>query len=276
MIAKDALSKAIAVLTPTLGAEARNDASILLAHIMGVSRSGLLSAADDPLTADQTTRFGNMIAQRAKHQPVSQIIGSREFWGLEFIVTGDVLDPRADTETLVEAALAGSTPKRILDLGTGSGCILLSLLHECPTAIGTGVDISNAALDVARRNAQKLNLQDRVSFSLGDWFDELNGRYDLITSNPPYISANEMQALDADVFDWEPHIALTPGTDGLDSYRTIAKTAPKFLERDGRLLLEIGWKQADSVLAILRAENWKNLMVLKDLGGNDRVISANL
>lgn len=276
MIVKDALAQAVARLTPTQGADARGDAVILLAHALGLSRSGVTVASADPMSDTQVAAFDQMVSQRVKHQPVSQIIGSREFWGLSFIVTGDVLDPRADTETLVEVALDGPHPQTILDLGTGTGCILLSLLHEWPAARGVGVDISDAALRIARQNAQNLTLTDRVTFVQSNWFTQITGTFDLITSNPPYITAEEMAGLHPDVADWEPHLALTPGGDGLDPYRTIAKTAKAFLAPNGRLLLEFGWQQAESVSAILDAEGWKNLSIQKDLGGNNRVLSAYL
>jgi release factor glutamine methyltransferase len=162
----------------------------------------------------------------------------------------------------------------MLDLGTGTGCILLSCLADMPQAHGTGTDISAEALAVATANAQELQLTGRLKFLQSDWFTEIEGRFDLITSNPPYIAANEMPHLAPDVRDWDPHLALTPGGDGLDAYRQIAKGAPARLITGGRLLLEIGPTQAAAVTSLLTLAGFQNIAVLRDLDGRDRVVSA--
>ncbi|TAG13666.1 MAG: peptide chain release factor N(5)-glutamine methyltransferase, partial [Rhodobacterales bacterium] len=201
------------------------------------------------------------------------ITGRRLFWGLEFRVTPDTLDPRPETETLVAEALTRPFLK-ILDLGTGTGCILLACLKHMPMARGMGVDASPAALAVAARNAADLGLEGRARFLQSDWFSAVDGQFDLIVSNPPYIAAEEMAALAPDVRDWEPHLALTPGGDGLDAYRAIARGAGARLVPGGRLLLEIGPTQGAAVVAMLEGAGLTGLSILPDMDGRDRVVTA--
>ena len=217
--------------------------------------------------------FEQAIAARIARKPVSQIIGKRAFWRHEFKVTPDVLDPRPDTETLVAAALEHPF-ERVLDLGTGSGCILLSLLAERPAARGVGVDLSPAALKVAGTNAKSLGVADRLDLLVSDWFSNLRGRFDLIVSNPPYIAADEMPDLQPEVRDHEPRMALTDEADGLDAYRKIAAGAPAFLRPGGRLIVEIGPTQAQAVCALFTKAGLENCVVHPDLDGRDRVVSA--
>ncbi|PIB25158.1 protein-(glutamine-N5) methyltransferase, release factor-specific [Amylibacter kogurei] len=261
-------------LQPILGDDCGRDAQIILAHVLGISTASLRMRSCETVSADQVADFEIKIAQRAAFQPVSQIIGMREFWGREFIVTPDVLDPRPDTETLIEAALELPSPNRILDLGLGTGCILFTLLAEWRDASGVGVDISSDALSVAGRNAQALNVADRADLRLSNWFENIDEKFDLIVSNPPYITASEMNDLSRDVADWEPHVALTPGGDGLDAYRIIAAQASSHLNAGGNLMLEIGWQQSESVSDLLKRHDWSDLRILRDLGGNTRVICA--
>jgi release factor glutamine methyltransferase len=204
---------------------------------------------------------------------VAQITGQRLFWGLPFRVTRDTLDPRPETETLVAEALARPFLK-VLDLGTGTGCIVLSCLKGMPMARGVGVDASAPALEVARTNARDLGLADRVRFQQSDWFTGVSGAFDLIVSNPPYIAAEEMAGLAPDVRDWEPHQALTPGGDGLDAYRSIARGSGARLMPGGRLLLEIGPTQGTAVSDLLRAAGLGSVRVLPDMDGRDRVVVA--
>ncbi|CUH39634.1 Release factor glutamine methyltransferase [Jannaschia seosinensis] len=213
------------------------------------------------------------IARRVAREPVSHILGRRAFWNHEFEVGPDVLDPRPDTETLIEAALTVSFD-RVLDLGTGSGCILLSLLAERERAVGVGTDISGAALAVAARNAARLDLAERAELIRSDWLAEVQGRFDLIVSNPPYIAEDEMADLQPEVREWEPQIALTPGGDGLDAYRIIARDAPEHLVPGGRLIVEIGTGQGAAVETLFGEAGLVEITRSRDLNGHDRVVSA--
>ena len=208
---------------------------------------------------------------------MAQITGQRAFWGRMFAVARDVLDPRPETETLVAAALARPAA-RVLDLGTGSGCILLTLLAEWPQAAGIGTDASGPALAVAADNAAALGLADRTTLRQGDWTGCIDvardGPFDLIVSNPPYIAAAEMAGLAPDVRDWEPPGALSPGGDGLAAYRAILPAVPRLLAPGGLVLLEIGPSQAASVTDIARAAGLCRIDVLRDMDGRDRVVAA--
>lgn len=223
--------------------------------------------------ADGAAAFAAMVERRARREPVSHILGRRAFWRHNFLVTAEVLDPRPETETLVQAALAAPFG-RVLDLGTGSGCILLSLLAERTAATGLGTDLSVAALAVARRNAAATGVGARAAFLLSDWLERVEGSFDLIVSNPPYVAAAEMPGLAPEVRDWEPHLALTPGGDGLDAYRAIVRDAPGHLAPGGRLIVEIGPTQAAAVSALFARAGLAAVSTLRDLDGRDRVIVA--
>ncbi|MDX1780431.1 MAG: peptide chain release factor N(5)-glutamine methyltransferase [Thalassovita sp.] len=247
---------------------------LLLAHAAGVDQAGLIMLGPDDFNDEVMARYRGYLDRRAAGEPVSKILGYRDFWTHRFEVTADVLDPRPDTETLVAAALEGPAPKRILDLGTGSGCILLSLLGEWPEAVGVGCDLSEKALQVAARNAERIGVADRVELILSDWYGAVEGRYDLIVSNPPYISEDEMRGLSREVLDHDPHMALTPGGDGLDPYRILAGSARDHLTETGRILVEIGWEQGPEVAAIFRAAGLQNVEIRTDLERRDRVVMA--
>ncbi|MEM7710516.1 MAG: peptide chain release factor N(5)-glutamine methyltransferase [Pseudomonadota bacterium] len=263
MTVGEALRVATARLNAAGVAGAAGDARRLMAHMVG------RIAPDDPVL--DRDRWEALVAARAARQPVSQIVGRRAFWRHEFRVTSDTLDPRPETETLVQAALE-ETFARVLDLGTGTGCILLSLLAERSEATGLGTDLSPAALDVARDNAAVLKLEDRATFRHGDWLSGVDGTFDLIVSNPPYITAAEMAELQPEVRDWEPALALSPGGDGLDAYRVLARDAPAHLAPGGRLIVEVGSRQADAVSALWRAAGLTKIEVRRDLDGRDRVV----
>lgn len=238
------------------------------------------AAAPEPQTREapnDLTRelFSIALSDRARRKPVSQIIGRRAFWRHDFEVTGAVLDPRPETETLVEAALEAPFA-RLLDLGTGSGCILVSLLADRPRAEGVGADISEAALAVAARNAGRIGVAGRARFVRSDWFAAIDGRFDLIVANPPYISEAEMAGLAPEVRDWEPHVALTPGGDGLGAYRQILAGAPAHLRPGGRLILEIGPEQGGAVAALAAAAGFPRPEIRRDLDGRDRLVLAAL
>lgn len=213
------------------------------------------------------------VGKRCQRVPVSRITGTRAFWKGEFLVTDAVLDPRPETETLVELALHEPFGK-VLDLGTGSGCILVSLLSERPEARGVGTDISDAALLVAGENAARAGVADRIVLPVSDWFADTGGRYDLIVSNPPYIAAEEMAALEPEVRDHEPQKALTDGADGLTAYRIIAGSVLDHLRPGGRILVEIGPTQGEAVMRLFRTAGLEDVAVHPDLDGRDRVVSG--
>lgn len=266
------LRDAIATLRAAGIEDAPRDARLLLAKAMAVPADRLTLHLQDPLTPAAAQSFATLVATRASRQPMAQILGERLFWGRSFEVTRDTLDPRPETEVLVQKAIEQPFVK-MLDLGTGSGCILISCLLAMPMAAGLGVDISEAALRVASRNAARHGLS-RARFLASDWLRAVTGSYDLIVSNPPYVAAAEMAALAPEVRDWEPTSALTPGGDGLDAYRIIAATAPARLLPLGRILLEIGPTQAAAVSALLAAQGLDEITVLPDLDGRDRVVCA--
>mgnify|MGYP005750378121 CR=1 FL=1 len=253
--------------------DAMRDARLLLAHALGIGSDRLTLHLRDAPQAEPLARFQALVAARAARAPLSHLTGQRLFWGRPFRVTPDVLDPRPETETLVALALAEPFA-RVLDLGTGSGAILLSLLADRPTATGTGADVSAAALAVARGNAQALGVAARADFVLSDWCAQISGAYDLIVSNPPYIALSEMAALSPEVREHEPHLALTDGGDGLAAYRAIAAQAPAHLAPGGRLLVEIGASQGQAVAAILVSAGLSDVTIHPDLDGRDRVVAA--
>ncbi|RMD90175.1 MAG: peptide chain release factor N(5)-glutamine methyltransferase [Alphaproteobacteria bacterium] len=249
------------------------DARILLAHALGVDRARLVLMLPEPVPEAARRRLEAAVAARAARQPVAQIIGERLFHGLRLKVTPDVLDPRPETETLVETALAAPFG-RVLDLGTGSGAILLALLAARPEATGLGTDISEAALAVARENARRLELEQRASFRRADWWEGITGRFDLIVSNPPYIGEAEIAALAPETRDWEPRAALTPGADALAAYRAIAAGAAEHLAPQGRLIVETGAGQAEEVARIFAAAGLLDPRLVADLDGRPRVVAA--
>lgn len=249
------------------------DGRILMAYALGLTPERLSLHLRDPITDTAKERFHQALTARLNRQPVAQIIGVRHFYGHEFRVTRDTLDPRPDTEVLVDEALSAPFHK-ILDMGTGTGCILLSCLKGMPMAQGVGLDISPAALHVAQENARNLGLEGRAKFRLSDWFSAVSDRYDLIVSNPPYIAADEMHGLSPEVQNWEPHLALTPGGDGLEPYRVISRGARSRLIGGGRILFEIGPTQGAAVSQMLCAQGFEDIRVLPDLDGRDRVVRA--
>lgn len=273
MKASDALRLAIPRLEAAGVEGAGRDARVLLAFALGVTPDRLTLHLPDKMTGAQVEAYEAALAAREARQPVAQITGRRLFWGLWFRVTCDTLDPRPDTEALVAEALAEPFLK-VLDLGTGTGCILLSCLKGMPMARGVGIDISEAALVVAAANSSDLGLEGRAKLLRSDWFDKVEGAFDLIVANPPYIAAEEMAALAPEVRDWEPHLALTPGGDGLEPYRIIARGAPARMMPGGRLLVEIGPTQGQAVSALFRAAGLEGIRILPDMDGRDRVVVA--
>ena len=248
--------------------DARREAWALVSALLGSNaRHRIVLGA--PVPDDQLAQLDAMLAARAARQPVSQILGWREFWKHRFRVTRDTLDPRPETETLVAAALElpwGS----VLDLGTGTGAILLSLLADRPGARGLGVDLSEAALEVARDNAQALGIA--ADFWRSDWFSGVDGRFGLIVSNPPYIALDEMAALSPEVREWEPRAALTDEGDGLAAYRVITAGAGAHLLPAGWLAVEIGPTQGAAVAGLMAAAGFSEIALRQDLDGRDRLV----
>ncbi|MCA3562439.1 MAG: peptide chain release factor N(5)-glutamine methyltransferase [Aestuariivirga sp.] len=252
------------------------DARLLLQAAAAISREDLIMGPDLALTADQLQHFENFITRRERHEPVSRILGEREFYGRVFRVTPDTLDPRPDTETLIEAALAVMPQAaRLLDLGTGTGAIAITLLAERPAARGVATDLSPAALAVARENAARLGVAHRLTLLEGSWFAPLSGTFDIILSNPPYIPDGEIAGLSPGVRNFDPALALSGGTDGLDPYRIIACSAAAHLAPGGRILVEIGAGQADEIAAIFTAEGFRAASRHRDLGGHERCLAFN-
>lgn len=247
------------------------DARVLLAHAAHIEASRVTLIAPEELSDEVADRYEQLISLRAIRVPVSHLVGEREFYGRRFKVSGDVLDPRPETETLIETAL--SQPfKRVLDLGVGSGCILVTLLAEQEDATGLGVDLSEAACLQASANAVLHRVQGRADIRSSDWFSNVEGQFDLIVSNPPYIALSELDDLSTEVRKYEPEMALTDGADGLGAYRVICQGNAPFLAPGGRLMVEIGPTQADAVSSLFRAAGLRDVRTVRDLDGRDRVI----
>jgi release factor glutamine methyltransferase len=268
-----ALAAAVARLRAAGVEDPPGDARRLLAHALGIGADRLIVAMPDTLGPEQAARFAAAIAARAARRPVAQIIGARLFWGLSLRVTPDVLDPRPETEVLVAEALREGADA-VLDLGTGSGAIVLAILSGRPRARGVGADISAPALQVAAANACALGLADRVAFIRSDWFAQVAGRFDLIVANPPYLAEAELAGLAPEVARHEPRGALSPGGDGLAAYRRIAAGAGAHLRPGGRILLEIGPAQGQAVHTLFTTAGFAAVRVLPDLDGRDRVVAA--
>jgi release factor glutamine methyltransferase len=247
------------------------DARVLLAHAARVEAARVTLIAPENLAPDIQDRFDRLIALRAVRIPVSHLVGERAFYGRTFKIGPEVLDPRPETETLIEAALAAPY-QRVLDLGVGSGCILVTLLAERGDATGLGVDISEAACLQASANAVLHKVAARAEILQSDWFEKVSGRFDLIVANPPYIAQSEWDTLSDEVRLHEPTLALTDGGDGLGCYRVIAAQAGQYLAPNGRIIFEIGPNQSGAVQEILRDAGLRNLQVLRDLDRRDRAI----
>ncbi len=249
------------------------DARLLLAHAASVDAARITLMTPEEIAPEIGERYEQLIALRAVRVPVSQLIGAREFYGRSFRISRDVLDPRPETESLIEAALA-EPYSRVLDLGVGSGCILVTLLAERSDAQGVGVDLSEAACLQASANAVQLGVAGRAQIVQSDWFENVDGRFDLIVSNPPYLAQAEMAAVAPELALYEPAIALTDGADGLTAYRVIAAQAQGYLTAAGRVLVELGWRQGADVAEIFMQAGWGSVVILPDLDGRDRVICA--
>jgi len=257
---------------------ARRDAAVLLVSVLGGDREILFRAPEQILTEPEVQQFQKLIDRRATREPVSHILGQREFWSRDFFVTSDVLDPRPDSETLIDAVLKQTKetrePDAILDLGTGSGCLLLTLLAEIKNAKGVGVDLSDKALEIAVKNAKSLSLEDRSSFLKSLWFENVSGTFDVIVSNPPYIETDDIAGLQTEVRDFEPHLALDGGEDGLECYRQITAEISVFLKPEGFVIFEVGIGQDVAVGNLMRGAGFENIKVHYDLASVARCVSG--
>ncbi|WP_096700706.1 peptide chain release factor N(5)-glutamine methyltransferase [Magnetospirillum sp. 15-1] len=274
--AGQAINAAAARLTGVGIDTAHYDARLMVAEVLGVEMRRLPSSHHAELNGDEAARLAAMLDRRLVREPMSHILGRRGFWTLEFQVTADTLDPRPDTEALIEAVLAAlddrGRPRRLLDFGTGTGCILLTLLSELGHSTGLGIDASQAALAVAGRNAGVLGLASRAEFRLGDWGNGLEGAFDVVVSNPPYIPDGDIDGLEPEVARYEPRSALAGGPDGLECYRRLIPHMARLLASGGVAALEVGAGQAAEVSALLAAAGLPGATTRRDLGGIERCV----
>lgn len=257
---------------------ARAEARLLLSHATGLSAERQVAAPETALDGRQSSSLAQIVTRRSRGEPMAHILGRREFWSLEFVVTPDTLDPRPDSETVIAAALARldkrDRPYQILDLGTGTGCLLLALLSELPNATGVGVDIAPEAAHIARLNAARLGFGDRTRFIAGDWTEPVSGQFDVVLSNPPYVRTGDIDGLSREVALFEPRRALDGGADGLDAYRALSTGLRQATAPTGFVVLEIGAGQAEAVESILAEAAFADFARTADLAGIERCISA--
>jgi len=251
------------------------DSEILMAQVLHNSRIDIILNSDTSLSDKETTLYNSLIEQRLKKKPIAYLTGKKEFWKYEFDVTKDVLIPRPDTEIIIEQAVKLTKNKsrlKILDIGVGSGCILLSILKERKGFYGTGIDICKKTLNICKTNVKKLELFDRIKLFKSDIDNFKYGKYDLIVSNPPYIKKFDLKYLEKDVYDYEPKSALDGGLDGLSTIKKVIYNSSNLIKRNGILILEIAFDQNDKVKKILRRNGYYIKNVVKDLAGNNRCI----
>ena len=255
--------------------EFETDAWLLLEGATQCTRTELFLRGNEPLTKEQELLYKEYLTKRSRRVPVQQILGVQCFCGLDFMVTPDVLCPRMDTEVLIEEALKRIKPgSSILDMCTGSGCIILTLLHFIKDCSGTAVDLSEKALNIAKKNAEKL--EKECTFIHSDLFEHIEGRYDVIVSNPPYIATKEIEALEPEVREHEPMMALDGKEDGLYFYRKIVSASVDYLNPEGWLMFEIGYDQGEALREMMKSAGYSKIQVIKDLAGLDRVVIGKL
>lgn len=255
---------------------AAREARLLLQAAAEIPIATQIAFPERTISSDATARFEALLQRRARREPMAHILGRREFWSLAFKVTADTLDPRPDSETLVQAILDQlpdrSAALRLIDFGTGTGCLLLALLHELPHASGVGVDTSPAALAVATENAHALGLMERAAFRRGDWDEGIEAGFDVLLSNPPYVPSTDIDGLQPEVASFEPRLALDGGADGLDAYRRLAPAAARLLRPDGLAAFEIGIGQGDSVRRIMASAGLRHIATARDLAAVERCV----
>ena len=253
---------------------AAREVRLLLQAAAGIPIATQIAFPERTIEIAAAARFDVLLERRARREPMAHILGQREFWSLAFKVTADTLDPRPDSETLVQAVLDQlpdrSAALRLIDFGTGTGCLLLALLHELPNATGAGVDVSAAALAVATENANALGLAQRTSFHRSDWDDGLASGFDIVLSNPPYIPSEDIAGLQPEIASYEPRLALDGGPDGLDAYRRLGPATARLLVPDGLAAFEIGIGQGESVRRIMAAAGLRHIATARDLAAVER------
>ena len=254
---------------------AARDARILTAFALEIPISELSLKINQQVSEKIIVELEKLILRRINREPISKILGRRDFWGRTFSINENVLDPRGDTETLIDFVIEKPV-KSVLELGTGSGAIAVTLACEWKEVHVTATDISEDALSLAKINAEKFNVQNKIHFLMSDWFGTVKGAFDLIVSNPPYIGLIEQDEISAEVIKYDPEIALFAGRDGLDAYRRIIPSLPKFLNPDGFVALEIGALQSNEVKNMMDAVGFADTKIVKDLSGKDRLVAAKL
>jgi release factor glutamine methyltransferase len=257
--------------------DSSREARLLLCEALGVDGAELVFG-DRTLSPEEEKKSESWIKRREKREPLARLKGTRGFWNAEFVLNEATLEPRPDSETLIEAALklGQIPPQRILDVGTGTGCLLLSLLQEFASAQGVGTDKSAPALEAASENARHLNLQTRAAFHCTNWAEGVEGKFDLVVSNPPYIAAQDIFGLQPEVRDYDPRLALDGGSDGLFAYRALAASLKALMNEKALALFEIGEGQEEDVIRIFEGAGWKSVASRKDLGGIPRVLAFTL
>ena len=254
---------------------ASRDARILTAFALEIPISELSLKINQQVSEKIIVELEKLILRRINREPISKILGRRDFWGRTFSINENVLDPRGDTETLIDFVIEKPV-KSVLELGTGSGAIAVTLACEWKEVHVSAVDISEDALLVAKLNAEKFNVQNKIHFLKSDWYDNVKGLFDLIISNPPYIGLAEQDELSSEVIKYDPEIALFAGRDGLDAYKKIIPNLPKFLKPDGFVVLETGASQSNQVKKMMNAVGFIDAKIVKDLSGKDRLVAAKL
>ena len=252
---------------------AARDARILTAYALQIPISELSLKINEQVSGEMTSKLEKLILRRTHREPISKILGRREFWGRTFSINENVLDPRGDTETLIEFVIEKPV-KSVLELGTGSGAIAITLACEWKEVHVTAIDISKEALSLAKSNAEKFNVQNKIDFFKSDWLEAVKGSFDLIISNPPYIGLIEKDEIPAEVIKYDPEIALFAGRDGLDAYKKIIPNLAKFLNPDGFVVLEIGAYQSNQVKNMMNAIGFIDTKIIKDLSGKDRLVAS--
>ena len=275
MIIEKAINQASKILKKNNIKTALLDSEILISKVIKKERKSIFLNLHKEIKKELFNQFNSLIKQRSKGKPIAYLTGKKDFWQNEFDITKDVLIPRPDTELIIEEALKISKYKsrlNILDIGVGSGCILLSILNEKKNFYGVGIDISKKSFNLSRKNAVKLNLSNRTKFFKSDVDNFSYGKYDLIVSNPPYINQNDLKYLEKDIINFEPRIALNGGLDGLSEIRKVIKKSSELIKVNGKFILEIGFDQKDRVKKILNSKGFYINKILKDYAKNDRCI----